>query len=616
MVLLKAVMLTATWTTGRGASLSVSLSEAATAAEQTHAIQNALDTVAAAGGGTVTLSAGDWTLAGTGKAADGCIQVGSNTILEGAGAGQTVLTLADGSSAVTGIIRTDSGNTRANGTYTTVNAVTIRGLTIDGNRTGSTGEVDGFYCGPKPGTSQADTNITLDGVEIRNCSRYGFDPHEQTIGLTIRNSSAHDNTLDGIVLDYCSDVTLENNRVENNGRHGINIVTGSHGVTLINNTATNNGGSGIVVQTGDNEIRALTRNVTISGGSVSGNGAYGVDVHQASDIAVTDVATSGNVYQGINLAGVTGATLDNNTFDGNGGLAPVRRATYVQDFNDADSANDRAIATTGVVIEGVAAAATSMGAGQVAWAYVITTGNDVLTGSDGADTLAMDAGNDTANGGAGDDVIYGNDGHDVLSGGTGHDALYGGQGNDRLVYTGGTLGGIDTLDGGNGRDIADFLGLRFGIIARLSETGVAVFAAGGVALAVVENCETLRGTSYVDAITGDAAANRLFGCAGRDTIDGGAGNDLIAGGRDADVLSGGAGTDTFRTLVRDGVDTIIDFENGVDLLEFRGVAAYNALRITDTVEGVEVTDPTGLYGYLLAGITAEDLDASDVRLFA
>ena len=156
----------------------VSVTATATAAQQTAAIQAALDRVASAGGGTVSLSDGAWTLAGTGRAAEGGLRVGSNTTLEGAGQGQTVLSLADGSSALTGIIRTASGRTLPDGTVTTVDNVTVRGLTVDGNSDGTTGDVDGFYCGPRPGTSQADTNITLDGVEIRNCSRYGFDPHE------------------------------------------------------------------------------------------------------------------------------------------------------------------------------------------------------------------------------------------------------------------------------------------------------------------------------------------------------------------------------------------------------------------------------------------------------
>ena len=144
---------------------------------QTAAIQAALDAVADGGGGTVTLSAGTFTITGTGTAADGALRVGSNTTLEGAGIGETTLRLADGSTAVTGIVRTDSGQTLPDGSYKTTHDVTIRNLSIDGNASGTSGDVDGFYSGSRPDSGLRDTNITLDSIEIFNVSRYVFDPH-------------------------------------------------------------------------------------------------------------------------------------------------------------------------------------------------------------------------------------------------------------------------------------------------------------------------------------------------------------------------------------------------------------------------------------------------------
>ena len=50
------------------------------------------------------------------------------------------------------------------------------------NTVNYTEAVDGFYSGPKPNTATAlDKRISLMGLEIRNVSRYGFDPHEGTI---------------------------------------------------------------------------------------------------------------------------------------------------------------------------------------------------------------------------------------------------------------------------------------------------------------------------------------------------------------------------------------------------------------------------------------------------
>ena len=90
-------MLTVSDSYADGQVFHLSVSEIATPKEQTAAIQKALTAVASHGGGTVDLSAGTWTVAGTGKAADGCLKIGSNTTLSGAGMGETILKLADGS---------------------------------------------------------------------------------------------------------------------------------------------------------------------------------------------------------------------------------------------------------------------------------------------------------------------------------------------------------------------------------------------------------------------------------------------------------------------------------------------------------------------------------------
>ena len=85
-------------------------------------------------------------------------------------------------------------------------------------------------------------------------------------------------------------------------------------------------------------------------------------------------------------------------------------------------------------------------------------GNDTLNGGGGADALNGGAGNDTVNGdggddrlggGDGDDTVSGGDGNDWLVGGLGADRLLGGAGNDRIVALDGV---IDTVDGGEGTD--------------------------------------------------------------------------------------------------------------------------------------------------------------------
>jgi parallel beta-helix repeat protein len=606
-------MPTVSYSYADGSQFTVTVADNATPQAQTAAIQSALTAVAANGGGTVSLSAGTWTLAGTGKAADGCLKIGSNTTLEGAGMGQTVLKLADGSGSVTGILRTDSGKTLADGSFSTVANVTVKNLSIDGNSANTSGEVDGFYCGPKPGTAQADTNITLDAVEIMNCSRYGFDPHERTDGLTITNSTAHHNGLDGFTIDFCENVTLSNNTAYANGRHGFNIVTGSNRVTMTGNDAYDNGGSGISLQTGDNEIRAWTSDITITGGTLSNNGRAGIEAKQASGIDVTGVTISGNAMDGVLLSGVENVALAGNTFAGNGGTGGVRIDGYLQDFNDTDAANDRWVATSGVTIDGVLQANPANPGNIPLWTYRISDGDDTVTGSSGRDVIAAGSGNDSVAGGAGDDVLYGNDGADTLDGGTGNDKLMGGAGTDRLFYG----SGVDTLDGGAGFDTVDFSKASGAVTVNMAATGFEA-SAGGVAIADFVSIEGVKGTSWADLITGNQYKNSLDGGGGKDTLDGGAGDDTLAGGggndrltggAGNDLLTGGSGSDVFVLEAGGGSDTITDFTKKQDKIAVAGATSFADLTITQV--GADTWISYGADKLVLQGMPVQSFSDSD-----
>lgn len=443
-------MLTLTFGYSGLTSQTVSIAETETAAAQTAAIQSALGAVAGHSGGFVTLSAGIFTLAGTGKASDGALRVGSDTVFSGAGMGETVLKLAAGSTSVTGIVRTDSGGTNADGSVKTTSNVRIEQLTIDGNKAATTGDVDGFYSGPKPNSAAFDSNITLDHVEVREVSRYGFDPHEQTKGLTFSNSVAHHNGADGFTIDFASDVSLVNNQAYANGRHGFNVVTSSSDVRFLDNDAWGNGQSGIVVQTGDNEIRAFTHDISISGGHIYDNGRAGIEVRQSSDVAISGTWITGNASDGIILSGVDGAKLSSNALAGNGGS--VRIAGMMQDFGDTDTGNDRYIATRNVTIDGVKQADPVVPSGVTLFTSFVTTGADTITGSKGRDAIAAGSGTDTVYGLSGNDALHGEGGSDRLFGGTGSDVLFGDDGNDWLSGD----AGWDTLTGGRGSDIFAF----------------------------------------------------------------------------------------------------------------------------------------------------------------
>ncbi len=450
-------MLTITFGHANSAGQTLTISETLDPATQTEAIQSALDAVAGHAGGYVLLSAGLFTVAGTGKASDGALRVGSETTFSGAGMGATIIKLADGSTSCTGIVRTDSGGTNADGSIKTTSNVTISNLTIDGNKSATSGDIDGFYCGPKPNSAVFDSNITVNAVEIHDVSRYGFDPHEQTRGLTITNSSSHHNGVDGFTIDYASDVSLVNNDAYANGRHGFNVVTSSSDVRFLDNDAWGNGQSGIVVQTGDNEIRNFTHNVSISGGHVYDNGRAGIEARQTNDITISSVFIEGNAQEGIILSGVNGATLSGNAMTNNGTTLPtsaphVRISGLLQDFGDSDLDNDRYIATKNVWINGIKQADPAVPAGVTLYNYSATDGADKITGSKGRDAIAAGNGNDTVTGQSGNDTLHGEGGNDKLSGGTGTDLLYGEDGNDWLSGD----AGWDTLTGGRGTDVFSF----------------------------------------------------------------------------------------------------------------------------------------------------------------
>jgi uncharacterized delta-60 repeat protein len=116
-----------------------------------------------------------------------------------------------------------------------------------------------------------------------------------------------------------------------------------------------------------------------------------------------------------------------------------------------------------------------------------------------------------------------------LIGTTGNDTLSGGIDNDRL--RGGD--GVDVLNGNSGDDL-------------------------------------LEGGNGADALNGGRGNDFLRGDAGNDTLTGGSGNDVLIGGAGADSLTGGTGRDTFVLYSQtEGGDTIVDFEDGFDLIDLR-----------------------------------------------
>ena len=87
-----------------------------------------------------------------------------------------------------------------------------------------------------------------------------------------------------------------------------------------------------------------------------------------------------------------------------------------------------------------------------------------------------------------------------------------------------------------------------------------------------EGGDTILGEGGDDILSGRAGNDQIFGGQGNDTLLGGEGDDTLEGGHGSDVFTGGEGSDTFAFVqpqgIYAGIDTITDYEMGVDSFQF------------------------------------------------
>ncbi len=533
-------------------------------------IQAAIDAAHEAGGGIVYIPAGVYGIAGASDT-EGSIQVRSNVFLKGDGMGQTVLRLVDGSDQdVTGLVRSPWGEATTNWG--------VADLTIDGNMANTTGAVDGFFTGPAPDLEIRDSDVYVSRVEVMAVSRYGFDPHEQTERLSIVDSVAHDNGVDGFTIDYVMDSEFIGNVAYGNGRHGFNVVTQSNDLVLIDNVAHDNGGAGIVVQRGGSDIPS-PHTILIAGGASYDNGREGVLVQMAHDVTIEGVQITGNGMSGVRLLGAENVSVLANTIENNG-QAAHDAWSEVQIQSYADAITGTTFAATGSLIEGNFITSN----GETGARYLIeerdgntfgnTTQDNVLTGgvrgdvitvdelggsvingTDDADDMSGTSNTDSIAAGLGDDIVYGRSGNDTLSGDEGNDQLVGGKGDDRLY-------------GGIGDDV-------------------------------------LAGNTGNDLLFGGTGNDDMQGNAGNDTLNGGAGNDMLAGGSGDDLILDGAGDDVVLagsdddTVIAGGGNDTFDGGTGSDTIDFSGFAGS---RFTSGMD-LDLTAGTAVINAVGAGVT-------------
>lgn len=160
----------------------------------------------------------------------------------------------------------------------------------------------------------------------------------------------------------------------------------------------------------------------------------------------------------------------------------------------------------------------------------------IYEGTAGEDHAKGDSRIDHMSGGGDDDQLYGEGGNDILWGDAGKDKLHGGDGND-------------TMDGGAGNDLLK------------GDAGADVLNGG-------DKNDRLHGGNDNDVLNGGTGNDKLYGDAG---------DDLLNGGTGKDVMAGGSGADTFVFNAGSHADTITDFEDGSDLLDFSGHAGITGM---------------------------------------
>ena len=291
-------------------------------------------------------------------------------------------------------------------------------------------------------------------------------------------------------------------------------------------------------------------------------------------------------------------------------------------------------------------------------------GNDKIIGNAGSNVLNGGLGNDTLYGGLGVDSLIGGDGNDILRGDGGADILDGGAGVDCVSYINSVVGvvvslALDTAYNGHAmgdtlRNIENITGSAFDDSLVGSDSTNAIFGgagndqvyglvgsdrlvgqAGNDALFGGGEKDRLEGGEGNDGLFGEAGNDKLYGGAGNDYLEGGIGNDTLVGnqgndqlyagagndivimGAGDDFISLGAGNDRIVFQLNNGHDSIADFGNGIDRIDFSGTDVTLANVQASALEtNAGVLLQVGAGSILLAGRALDQLDWTNDFLFA
>ncbi len=183
-----------------------------------------------------------------------------------------------------------------------------------------------------------------------------------------------------------------------------------------------------------------------------------------------------------------------------------------------------------------------------------TSDSDLIQAIAGDNFIQELGGNDSLFGGEDNGIIQGNPGDDFIQVGNGTNWIHGGEGEDTLV--GGT--GVDILYGNEGNDL--------------------IYAGSG------DNF--FYGNQGNDTLMGGEVNDVLYGGKGDDLLIGGDGEDWLFGDLGNDILMGGEGPDRFIIRKSAGVDLIVDFTEGEDLIGLSEGLTFNDLTFNQGNNGL------------------------------
>lgn len=546
----------------------------------TQAIQQAINAANAAGGGRVVIPEGTFVVADADG--DGSALVLRNGVeLTGSGRAASTLTLADGASGSLALLAVGSASSHD---------ISVSNLNLDGNRTGSSAAVTGVRV--------QGSDVTLDGVAVRNASGNGFDASGGADTLVIRNSVAQHNGLDGFLLANLASSTFQDNQALDNGRNGIDVIVGNQALTLADNRSAGNAGDGIYLHKDGSAGNGF---VNVIGGDVSANGGDGIRLRGIEYGGVNRVTAHDNEGSAVELQGTRSVNVASNTlYDNAQGGAAAEVTIRAQDgqaavqnlvYDNLISGGDQSTygvaeidgQVNGTIAFGNVINHTQLGDLQVTGpgsqvsnnheALIVqgTAAGDAIAGGRWNEWLMGGAGNDTLQGNGGDDVLVGGMGADTLSGGTGHDVFRFDKVSDSYTNAQGAHSDLIT-DFDVADDVLDVASLGFSELGDGHDGSLRLRYDAGANVTYLESLDAgangnrlqirlagdltgsftdanlqplISGTSHNNVLSGTGADETFKAGAGRDTVDGGAGDDRLIGGAGGDTLTGGMGADTF-----------------------------------------------------------------------